>query len=118
MRGHDELIALRRTGRVPGLVFLSLERDPWRTWSGWSEWSRHAHIEVDPAESIATLDLRCMVGLTVLIDGEDEFRVLALHEACKEAKAKRVISRAYRPIGGADFECVANFDTATETLEV
>lgn len=113
MRGHEQLIALRRAGKAPGLVFVHIGRDPMRTWCDWASWSAHAHLEVDPTESIATLDLRCLVGLTVMVSGLDEHRVLALHEACVAASAKRAIGAAYRPAPGGDLEIVAGFDSAT-----
>jgi hypothetical protein len=52
----------------------------------------HADINVDPAESIGRLDLRCIVGLTIHLNGSNAERVAELRDACLEAGAERVIA--------------------------
>ena len=121
MRGHEPLLAMRRIGRVPGSVALSLYAStPWRTWAqseptefrGFPDAQSTAHVLVEPDDPIGRLDLRFLVGLTAWVDGPDLMRVQQLHAACIEAGAKRVLSTVQQPDSRGTLRTVAMFDTA------
>lgn len=93
MRGHDAIVKARMLGYVPETVHVDfdvlLPND-----------GRHAHILIEPGDSIPLLDLRCLVGMTVYIHGDDPARVAQAITACSLAQAKRVISFC-----GEDMQC-------------
>lgn len=112
MRGHTDLIAMRRHGVVPRMVYV--DTDPGHV--------RHDHLMpfdpdfvqvfVDPKEHANLLDLRCLVGLTVQVSGLDATRVAAITAACVDAKAGRVIGVTHERVPyGSTFEVVAITDT-------
>lgn len=88
MRGHTELIQMRRQQKTPKIVFINdyhCETDwlnPGEMYG--EEWpSDHATIST-AGDFMETIDLRFVVGLTVSISGTDEKRVKALFESCKD----------------------------------
>lgn len=95
MRGHEPLLAMRRAGFAPQAAWLGLDANP--LWRDWPLYGSHAQIEIELGEAINRLDLRCLVGMQVWIDGSDERRVLDLHTACLNAHAKRVLSAVNKP---------------------
>jgi hypothetical protein len=109
MIGHEPLIAMRRKGRVPQRVYVEtracLDRRLAREWPEVSPQS--AFVLVDPEESVVRLDLRCLVGLPVEVDGLDSQRVHEVFAACVKAGASRVIGSTYRMRG----ECAQTFET-------
>jgi hypothetical protein len=94
MKGHEPLIAMRLRGRLPASVHLRADGGPCWEWTVPAHAGApiHADIVVDPEESIGRLDLRCFVGLTIHLNGQDPERVKALSIACMEAGAARVIA--------------------------
>lgn len=91
MRGHLPIIAMRRAGLAPTMVTLS--DYPTETWS-WRDWPQdtaHAEVEIERTDSPARLDLRYLVGLTVIVDGENANRVNAISDAAERAGAARVL---------------------------
>lgn len=93
MRGHQDLIAMRRSGYVPHVVFVDIGPDRLRMSDGWAERNpASAYLCVGGDERPSRSDLRCVVGLTVSVHGEDVAAVHAMRDACIEAKAKRVIA--------------------------
>ena len=92
MKGHQPLLEMRTKGRHPPVVFIDTEPDRLKCWRDW-----HAveggkpTISVNPDESIERLDLRCIHGVTVSVQGSDEERVNAVGAACIRAGAKRVV---------------------------
>jgi hypothetical protein len=92
MRGHQDLIALRRKGVKPPLVWLSCGRSDGLRRHREETGALGEHIEIDEGDIIERLDLRCLVGLAVDVSGDDRGRVLALAKACEEAGASRVIA--------------------------
>ena len=95
MRGHLPLIALRRRGMRPSSVWLSLDLpDP--SAADWHLWSKTAAIDIDKADGIGSLDLRFVVGMQVHIQGLNADRCLALHQACMDANASRVVTHVAR----------------------
>lgn len=92
MRGHLPLISMRRQRAVPQAVFVDVDIDPFEQWRTWpTETPNHAHLLVEAVDAPRRLDLRCVVGLTVIVTGFDDARVEAVFEACRSAGAARVI---------------------------
>jgi hypothetical protein len=81
MKGHDQLIALRRKGLKPTYVWIS--DYPWAFLDGLT-----VNVHGDTPE---LLDLRFLVGTTALVEGPDQSRVDRIANAC-EAIAQRVIA--------------------------
>jgi hypothetical protein len=93
MRGHQALSAMRSRGYAPRIVWFDVEPQRLPMSSDWEVNSpTHAHLQMDPADRPATLDLRCLVGLTVAVSGPDIALVKRVAMACKQAKAERVIA--------------------------
>jgi hypothetical protein len=97
MRGHTDLIAMRLRGKRPASVHIDADGLlPRRITSGWSVPRHlgadlHAELVIDPAEELHLLDLRCVVGLVVQVNGLDTPRAEAVGDACVAAGASRVI---------------------------
>lgn len=90
MRGHRPILDLRRRGLRPRLVSFTLDdtdpiADDWHAFG-----IPVAFVAVPRTDSIATLDLRFVVGMPVQIAGRDDARCQALHERCIDAGACRV----------------------------
>lgn len=93
MKGHEALIAMRKAGKTPRVVFVETERDWLEDWRDWQDHHpSHAALHIGKTESLASLDLRCIVGLVVVVSGETSQRVRAVAAACEAADASRVIS--------------------------
>lgn len=93
MRGHEQILAARRKGRHPSLVWVACD--------GYNDgFTRLAalgcrpldHIELKADENPKRLDLRCVIGLAVDVSGTNEKRVAAVARACVEHGARRVIA--------------------------
>lgn len=97
MRGHELLVAMRTKGRRPHLALIdilpaySVFSAEWDRWTGGP-----AHIEVLESESVFRLDLRCVVGMAVIVSGTNGDRVDEVHGACKRAGAASVVSTVLR----------------------
>lgn len=93
MQGHQDLIAMRRTGKRPERVLLAVQDRP-----QWLDANRcgqvHHEVTVRPGESIDRMDLRFVIGLDVVVTAElgegHERTVRALCAACVSAGAERV----------------------------
>jgi len=113
MRGHQQLIAMRKDGFVPDCVWIDTDHDHlncWRDWHGMD--SRHAHVQIEPAER--RFDLRCVIGLPCFVQGSDRRRVFAVRDACIAAGAARVIASVTQQRGQGDyatFEAIESSDT-------
>ena len=71
MRGHDDLIAMRRAGKVPthGVSIRVDDEAPWDV--GWiANDPRVVTVHIRPDECLDRIDLRCLVGLKVAVIGE------------------------------------------------
>jgi hypothetical protein len=96
MRGHDHLIAMRKAGITPRIVFIN--DFPCKQSIDWhnpgekyhEDWpADHVTICTD-GYSLSSLDLRFVVGLTVSICSENEGRAKALFQKAKDFGAKAV----------------------------
>lgn len=93
MRGHEPIVAMRRNGLMPAMVWIDTEPCALKAWAGWpSVDASHAHVWVEAGDSIKRTDLRFVVGLTVQVQGEDAQRVADVQDACVKAGAKRVLT--------------------------
>jgi len=99
MRGHDAIIAMRKAGRKPAIVFLN----DYPCDTDWTTFSEHATIEVS-GEQPEWLDLRFLVGLRVSITGASEKRAKRFLEACKQAGAMTVGAGTCSHVSGGRFE--------------
>lgn len=105
MKGHDALIAMRRRGTTPAVVFLDTEPCFVRAWADWQQHTpAAASVWVEPGESMQRIDLRCVVGLPVVVTGMNAERVRAVADAAAKAKAKAVTGYVYRYLTGRQ-EC-------------
>lgn len=83
MRGHEKLIALRRAGKRPAIVFVNDFLCP----TDWFETGdRHVTVSV-AGEALNRVDLRFLVGLTVSATSFEEARARDLLSACQRAGA-------------------------------
>ena len=83
MKGHLPLIAMRKAGARPAIVFLNDFDCP----TNWFE-TGDKHVTVSVAgEPLNRVDLRFLVGLTVSATSYDESRAKDLMQACQRAGA-------------------------------
>lgn len=101
MIGHEPLIAMRRRGLKPDLAVVETVWGRGRERQCAQEWPevnpRSAWIFIEPSDAPRRLDLRCLVGMQVSIDGYDRSRLVATFEACLRAQAARVIAHLCMP---------------------
>jgi len=111
MRGHEELLAMRRRGMKPWLVDVDLEPNGC---ADWPQWSLTPMVQIAPTDSIRRLDLRFLVGLPVIVSGLDAERVRTAFEACKAAGAARVLAFAQSVDEWGEVRTVEAMDSAAE----
>jgi hypothetical protein len=93
VKGHDQLIAMRRAGAAPSIVFVETDDAMWANTRDWhADAPDRAQLRVEASDRPARLDLRCLVGLTVWVNGSDSRRVFDVAAACEQHKAGRVIA--------------------------
>ncbi len=85
MNGHETIIQMRQSGRMPGFVFIN--DYPCKT--RWAEWGEYATI-CTYKDPVSKLDMRFLVGLKVSISATSEDRAKALFDLCKAAGVKSV----------------------------
>lgn len=85
MRGHEGIIAMRKQGMAPKMVFIN--DFPCKT--DWFENNDHATVRID-GDSVGSIDLRFLVGLAVSVSASTENRAKSLLDACKRHGAKTV----------------------------
>jgi hypothetical protein len=96
VRGAEQLVAMRLRHRRPAMVDIETERDPQRWCDTWrADGFANAQLLIEPTENVDRLDLRCVVGLVIEVQGVDAERVAAIAQACKNAGAKRVITAVF-----------------------
>lgn len=85
MQGHEPLIRMRRSGRLPSKFALVDTVDRYTDFSTrWPADSGIPHIEVLTTESPARLDLRFLVGMRVLVSGGNLELIEALSAQCAQ----------------------------------
>lgn len=102
MRGHEPLIAMRMARHHPTLVCIHVGHGRWWVADHWHEQGFVPELHVEASDPIARLDLRCIVGLTVDVSGDEEHsdRIKRVFNACVKAGAGRVIGAINRVVGG------------------
>lgn len=85
MRGQDQLIAMRKAGKRPAIVFIN----DYPCQTDWADWGDHATVCVD-GDQLSSLDLRFVVGMTVSVSSLSEARAKRIAEICKQAGARTV----------------------------
>lgn len=99
MRGADKLIALRKAGKRPAVVFLNdYPTNPEIA----AEVFDGTTVEI-AGDDLSGLDLRFLVGLTVSTGAATEKRARAILEACKHAGAA-VVASCHIPTNPRDQE--------------
>lgn len=91
MRGHEQIIAVRKAGLKPaGLVHL----DDYPVNPLFLDWLKNESMPTVTVygDELATLDLRFLVGLMVSITGDDLARVKALSVMARKAGADMVVA--------------------------
>ena len=100
MNGHEAIIAMRRARLKPAFV--------------WLQDAPHAPtdyaVTLSPMDNPETLDLRFLVGTTVLAESDDSSRLEQISKACLEARASRVIATLHKR-DGMRFEVIKTTDT-------
>jgi hypothetical protein len=99
VKGHETIIAMRRDGQKPAIVFLN----DFACDAEWPRFGDHATVDVS-GEQPEWLDLRFLVGLRVSITGTSEKRAKRLLEACKQAGAVTVGAGTAAHVSGGRFE--------------
>jgi hypothetical protein len=92
MRGHEQIIQIRKSGIKPsGLVFI----DDYPVKPVFLDWLQHQSMPTVcvHGDDIDALDMRFLVGLTVQVSGDDLMRVKRLAGACKRAGASAVFAK-------------------------
>jgi len=93
VRGAEALVAMRRRGYAPRLAIVDLDEDRLQSWRDWEVLNPAiAKLAPGDGEHAARADLRCVVGLNVLVTGDDAERVRSYRDACIAANAKRVVA--------------------------
>lgn len=82
MNGQQPIIAMRRKGFKPAFVWLQ------DTGLAPTEYT----VTLAKTDIPEALDLRFLVGVTVLAESHDRRRLERITDACKQAKALRVIA--------------------------
>lgn len=93
MRGHHELISLRKSGQRPRIVSIDLGPNVWTMWMDWHiETPHQAYVHISPDELLSGLDVRFCVGMNVSVSGPDRRRLGVVMQACCDAGARRVFA--------------------------
>ena len=109
--------AMRSEGFAPSIVFLDIGPDPLHMAKDWHTLKPEiAYLQVEHGDIPCPSDLRCVVGLRVSVQGDDESHVEAIGNACVSAGASRVIASVTKcldPDGRRErYETVSMTDTA------
>ena len=102
MTGHKTLIAMRRSGLKPPFVVVT---------DGVKCIEADYTVEVGDEETPEVMDLRFLVGCTVMVEGINSQRVDRIAKACVAAKAGRVIATTHRKTAPMRLEITRITDT-------
>lgn len=100
MNGHEKILNMRRGGFKPAFVWL---QDALHAPTDYA-------VTLAPTDNPESLDLRFLVGTTVMAESSSRERLGAMLKACMAAKAKRVITNLHQR-DGMRFEVIETTDT-------
>jgi len=103
VRGHEQILDMRRNGLKPAFVWLQ---------DGNSQPTDNA-VTIAKTDMPEALDLRFLVGTVVLAESSCPDRLERITAACINAKASRVIANLFDEKN--HFETIKTTDTAGET---
>ena len=106
MTGREQIIALRRRGVKPVVVWVS----DYRT----NDAGNGRSVSLAPEDSPARIDWRFLVGLTVVVDGDDAERVDSIARAVGQF-AERVLTTVYSDAKNIIGEPVKKVSRLTDT---
>lgn len=93
MRGHQPILTMRSQGAAPRIIFIDDSPCCFKSWQTWHiNTPDMAHVEIEPADLIAGLDLRFAFGMTVVITSPDRERLEILDRAFQMVPAARVVA--------------------------
>jgi hypothetical protein len=98
MRGHEPILAMRKAGKRPAVVFLN-DYPGLPGELDWAQHGEHATVEVC-GDQPELLDLRFLVGMRVSISAETVDRAERFMQACKEAGAELVGAGVVEVVNG------------------
>lgn len=103
MRGATEFTKARLAGYVPGFVSVDLDFGRLDI--------REGAIQIEDADRMSSIDLRCVHGLPVAISATNAARAHAVAQVCVECGASRVITTVSRALAHGLFEVIEVADT-------
>ena len=111
MRGHTNIVAMRRQGLRP--LHVTLHNLPRSTrWWAFPELHPFPDVAVEADDVPERIDLRFVVGLPVFVDiDEDEQRMRRLVLAAEKAGASHVIGHAWHRTGPESVQCIGEVST-------
>ena len=101
MTGHELIIAMRRAGMKPGIVWVN----------DYPEATGDISVKLDETDTPEMLDLRFLIGTTVVCASPNKPRLERIAKACVEAKAARVITSLHQQINEYRFEVIEMQDS-------
>jgi hypothetical protein len=101
VNGQQEILKMRRNGFKPAYVWL---QDSGLAPTDYA-------VTLAKTDNPATLDLRFLVGTTVLAESDNRQRLSAMLKACMAAKAARVITNLHQKADAWHFEVLETTDT-------
>lgn len=114
MRGAEHIIAIRKKGLAPVLVFVDTNETGEIDDESNQLDQTSANLWIEPGDSVKRLDLRCMVGLQASVTGDSVDRVAEVSDALIRVGARRVISTVMRKVRDGEwpkFDAVSLTDT-------
>lgn len=101
MNGQQTILKMRRNGFKPAYVWL---QDSGLAPTDYA-------VTLAKTDNPAALDLRFLVGTTVLAESDNRDRLGAMLKACMAAKAHRVVTNLHQKIDAWHFEVLETNDT-------
>jgi hypothetical protein len=91
MRGHEDLISLRKRGVKPAGMVWICDYQVRDVYADWMANRMDPEILVD-GDDIESLDLRFLIGMNVNVTGDDSARVRKLASRARKAGANTVVA--------------------------
>lgn len=101
MTGHELIIAMRRMGKKPTVVWVN----------DYPEAMGDNNVILAGDDIPEMLDLRFLIGTTAVCASPNKARLARIAKACIEAKAKRVITSLHVEFIKTRFEVIEMTDT-------